>query len=62
MSNTTFLLEPALELAMTYQITVYDVSYAALAQQLDLPLITADAALIRKLAGSGVDVRTLEEL
>ncbi len=60
--STADLLEPALELAMTYDVTAYDACYAALAQQLDLPLITADTPLTRKLAGSGVDVRTLEEL
>jgi predicted nucleic acid-binding protein len=60
--STADLLEPALELAMTYDITAYDASYAALAAQLDLPLITADAPLARKLQATGVEVRTLEEV
>ena len=60
--STADLLEPALDLALTYDITAYDASYAALAQQLDLPLVTADAPLARKLAGSGVAVRALGEL
>jgi len=60
--STADLLEPALELAMIHDITAYDASYAALAAQLDLPLITADAPLARKLQATGVEVRTLEEM
>jgi predicted nucleic acid-binding protein len=60
--STADLLELALDLALAYNITVYDASYAALARQLKLPLVTADAPLARKLAGSDVDVRTLQEL
>jgi predicted nucleic acid-binding protein len=60
--STADLLQPALELALTYDITAYDATYAALAQRLALPLITADTALVRKLQGSNVIVRTLEEL
>jgi predicted nucleic acid-binding protein len=60
--STADLLEPALELALAYEITVYDASYAALARQLGLPLVTADAALVRKLAGSDVDIRGLQEV
>ena len=57
--STADLLTPAFALALQYDITAYDACYAALAQQLSLPLITADAPLIRKLSGSGIDVRTL---
>ena len=60
--STADLLQPALELAMTYDITAYDASYAALAAQLDLPLITADAPLAAKLQASGVEVTVLEEV
>jgi predicted nucleic acid-binding protein len=60
--STADLLEPALELAMTYDITAYDASYAALAAQLDLPLITADAPLALKLQASGVEVTRLEQV
>lgn len=60
--STADLIEPALDLALTHGITAYDASYVALAQQLDLPLITADAPLARKLAGSGVIVHILAEL
>jgi len=47
---------------LEYDITAYDASYAALAAQLALPLVTADAALVRKLAGGRVDVHWLGEL
>lgn len=60
--STADLLQPALELALTYDITAYDATYAALAQVLAIPLITADAALALKLQGSNVIVQTLEEL
>lgn len=57
--STADLLTPAFELALQYDLTAYDACYAALAQQLSLPLITADAPLTRKLAGSGIEVRAL---
>ena len=57
--STADLLTPAFELAIRYDITAYDTCYAALAQQLSLPLITADAPLLRKLAGSGVEAISL---
>jgi predicted nucleic acid-binding protein len=60
--GTVALLTPALELAPQYEVTAYDASYAALAKQLDLPLITADVPLARKLAGSGIVVRNLAEI
>ncbi len=60
--STADLLEPALDLALAYDLTTYDASYAALAQQLSLPLITADQALQRKLSGSQVPVQTLADL
>ncbi|MBE7469126.1 MAG: twitching motility protein PilT [Anaerolineae bacterium] len=60
--STADLLEPALNLALTHDITAYNASYVALAQQLNLPLITADALLAHKLAGSGIIIKTLAEL
>jgi predicted nucleic acid-binding protein len=60
--STADLLEPAMELALAYELTTYDACYAALAQQLDLPLITVDDAFRRKLAGSGVDIKTLQDV
>jgi len=51
------LVEPALSLAIRWEITAYDAAYVALAERLSLPLVTADEALVRKLAGTGADVR-----
>ena len=59
--STADLLQPALELALAYDITVYDASYAALAQRLNLPFITADTTLVRKLAGSGITIHNLAD-
>jgi len=55
--STAVLVEGALSYAIGWQITAYDATYVALAERLSLPLITADEALLRKLAGSGTDVR-----
>lgn len=55
------LIAPALELARQYDITAYDACYAALAQQLNLPLVTADGPLQRQLEGSDIIVHTLTE-
>ncbi|MHB0877397.1 MAG: type II toxin-antitoxin system VapC family toxin [Anaerolineae bacterium] len=55
------LLRHALPLALAHDITVYDALYAALARMLQLPLITADERLVRKLGGSGVETVSLAE-
>jgi len=60
--STADLIRPALELALAYDITAYDASYAALAQQLELPLVTADMTLARKLHDSAVMVQPLSEI
>jgi predicted nucleic acid-binding protein len=60
--STADLLEPALELALACDLTVYDASYAALARQLGLPLITADEPLQRKLNRSGITVQMLKDI
>ena len=60
--STADLIIPALELAMTYDITTYDASYAALARQLSLPLITADERLARKLTKSGISIIQLQSI
>ena len=44
---TSELMGDALKLAVEYQITAYDASYLALAQRLDLRMLTADAKLAR---------------
>jgi predicted nucleic acid-binding protein len=56
------LIDDALDIALTHAITAYAAAYVALAGQLDLPLITADARLARALAGSAYDVRWLGDL
>jgi predicted nucleic acid-binding protein len=55
--STAALVEPALSLAIRWGITAYGAAYVALAERLSLPLVTADGALARKLAGTGADVR-----
>ena len=60
--STADLLTPVLELALAYDLTAYDACYAALAQALDRPLITADGAMTRKLSSSGIDARLLADL
>ncbi|MCJ7624595.1 MAG: type II toxin-antitoxin system VapC family toxin [Anaerolineaceae bacterium] len=57
--STADLIALALELALTYGITAYDASYAALAQHRNLPLVTADESLISKLQKSGVETLKL---
>lgn len=59
--STADLLTPAFAWALAYDLTAYDACYAALAQQLALPLVTADAVLVRKLAGSKVDAHLLAD-
>ena len=56
---TAALTADALSLAMTHGITAYDAAYVALAQRLAIPVVTADAALLRKLAGTPFDLRWL---
>ena len=56
---TAALTADALSLAITHGITAYDAAYIALAQRLAIPLVTADAALMRKLAGAPFDLRWL---
>ena len=46
-TSTTELIEDALKLADEKKLTAYDACYAALAQKLDLPLVTADAPLAK---------------
>ena len=60
--STADLLAPALELALAQDITTYDACYVALANQLNLPLITADLALERKLQGTQINILILQDL
>jgi predicted nucleic acid-binding protein len=59
---TADLAAEALELALELNITAYDACYAALARRLELPLVTADDFLARKLAASGINVLSLWEI
>ena len=56
---TQELIDAALQLALDRGITAYDASYVVLAHRLDLPLVTADKPLARRLASSEFDVRWL---
>ena len=60
--STADLLLPSLELALNFDITASDACYAALAEQLSLPMVTADVTLAQKLANSGIEVSTLNLL
>lgn len=58
---TAELAEAALVLAVTHKVTAYDAAYVALARRLSLPLVTADEALVRRLAETGLNVSFLAE-
>lgn len=60
--STADLISPALELAFQHEITAYDACYLALSEQIQLPLITSDQRLIRKISDSGVEVLRLDQL
>lgn len=60
--STAALAPAALTVANSYGLTAYDAAYVALAQRVNAPLITADEVLIRKLAGSQIDLRWLASL
>jgi predicted nucleic acid-binding protein len=56
------LVQPALILAIDLSLSVYDATYLALAQSLDVPLITADVSLRQKARAAGHDVRLLDKM
>ena len=60
--STADLIVSGLELALEYKITAYDACYAALAQQNQIPMITADRPLSQKLQNSGIEVMLLLEI
>jgi predicted nucleic acid-binding protein len=58
---TAPLLPSALHLALRHAISVYDAVYVALAEALDIPLITADAALVRAVGGTATRLLLLTD-
>jgi predicted nucleic acid-binding protein len=56
---TAHLMMDALAIAVEHAITAYDAAYVALAQRLAVPLVTADQALVRKLAETRFAVQWL---
>ena len=59
--STTDLIVPALSLALKFDITAYDAVYVALAQKLNIPLVTADERLGRKLETADVKILGVSE-
>jgi hypothetical protein len=51
------LVERALQLALSLDVSMYDAAYLALADALDIPLVTADQALARKVGERGYGAR-----
>jgi len=49
---TTDLMEDALGIALSHDITAYDGCYVALAKQLNIPVVSADSKLFRKMANT----------
>ncbi|RQW90958.1 MAG: PIN domain-containing protein [Geobacter sp.] len=47
---TTDLMEDALGIAVSHDITAFDGSYVALARQLNIPVVSADEKLVQKMA------------
>lgn len=60
--DTENLLVAAFDLAVEHDLTVYDACYVALANLLELPLLTADKRLVNKMNGRGHDIRFLGDL
>lgn len=56
---TNELLQNSLEIAMRYDISVYDASYVAIADYLQIPLITADQKLLQKV--KSIFVKSVED-
>jgi predicted nucleic acid-binding protein len=57
--STASLAEAALEIAVKHGSTVYDSACVVLAQELSLPLVTADEGLVRRFKDTDLDVRFL---
>jgi predicted nucleic acid-binding protein len=59
---TADLAADALQVALDHSISAYDACYVALSHRLGVPLVTADDALVRKLAGAPVNIRRLADV
>lgn len=58
-ASSSILFQDALDMALLRETSVYDASYACLAQSLRIPFVTADRKLVAKLQGSGIRVHWL---
>jgi len=61
-TSTSVLSEQAVSIGCTFGITAYDATYVALAEQINLPLLTADNRLAKALTGSRFQVITLDDV
>ncbi|MHC4201450.1 MAG: type II toxin-antitoxin system VapC family toxin [Planctomycetota bacterium] len=59
---TAELAEDALPLALSHEISAYDACYVSLSLRRNVPLVTADKKLARKIEGAKADVRWLGEM
>ncbi len=59
---TADLVADALQVALDHAVSAYDACYVALSHRLGVPLVTADDALVRKLAGASFNVRRLADV
>lgn len=56
---TQLLATDAVAIALSMSISAYDACYVALSERLNVPMVTADQALTRKLAGTAYQVQWL---
>ncbi|MBD1844188.1 type II toxin-antitoxin system VapC family toxin [Cyanobacteria bacterium FACHB-63] len=55
------LLPKALQIGLTYQLAIYDSLYVALAEQLDLPLISVDERQVRAAIAQNVTIKPITD-
>ncbi|HIE02614.1 MAG TPA: PIN domain-containing protein [Thiotrichaceae bacterium] len=58
---TSDLMVEALDIAVRHTISAYDACYVALAQRLDLPLVTADEKLVNQLCHANYRIHRLKD-